>query len=239
MELTIIIPAYNEESRLGPTLQGYISYFSQIYGDQWELLVIVNGSTDRTIDVANQRTTTNDQVYSMEFPTKLGKGGAILEGFARCRGEAVAWVDADNMVSPEQTHKLIMALASHDLAIGWRQKRLSLSPKHHPITRKLASSILHFWVKVYLGLRFHDTQCGAKAMRKSAMTTLTTKMAERGWAFDLDLLAAAKQQSLQIIEIPVTWHHRKDGSKVRLISAGWEVFLATIRIRKRYWSHLH
>ena len=236
MELTIIIPACNEESRLGPTLERYISYFSQIYGRRWELLVVVNGSTDRTIDVANECITTDNQVYSMEFSQKLGKGGAILKGLAHSRGDIVAWVDADNMVSPEQTHKLIAALTSHDLAIGWRQKQLSLSRNPHPIARRLASATLHLWVWLYLGLKFHDTQCGAKAVRKSALTHLTRTVVEHGWAFDLDLLAAAEQQRLQTVEIPVTWNHHNTGSKVRLFSAGWEVFLATIRIRSRYWS---
>jgi len=231
LDISIIIPAYNEESRIANTLKAYSTAFSPKYHDRWELLVILNGCTDQTEEVVTAASRDCSAIRAIVYQQKLGKGGAILQGFNAAVGDAVAFVDADNMVPPIETAKLLDALKTHDVAIGWRRPDLALAT--HPPTwiRRTASMVLPMWVRLFLRLPFQDPQCGAKAMRKSAMAAMLPLLREHGWALDLSLLMAAKDLGLTVKDIPVAWLHVDEGSKVQLPQASWEIFLATWRLK--------
>ena len=231
MDISIIIPAYNEESRIAGTLNAYSANFSAMYDDRWELLVILNGCTDKTEEVVTAAGRNCSAIRAIVYKEKLGKGGAILQGLRAAVGEAVAFVDADNMVPPLETAKLLKALETHDVAIGWRRADLALAPKPPPWIRRMASMVLPMWVRYFLNLRYQDPQCGAKAMRKSAVIAMLPLLREHGWALDLSLLMAANDLGLAVIDIPVSWMHVDEGSKVQLRQASWEVFLASWRLK--------
>ena len=231
MDISIIIPAYNEESRIANTLDAYASNFSAKYRDRWELLVILNGCTDKTEEIVATARRHCPAIRAIVYREKLGKGGAILEGFRAAVGEAVAFVDADNMVPPLETEKLLEALETHDLAIGWRRPDLALATEPPPRIRRMASLVLPKWVRYFLNLRYQDPQCGAKAMRNSAMKTMLPLLREHGWAIDLSILMAANDLGFTVTEIPVSWLHVDEGSKVQLRQASWEIFLATWRLK--------
>ena len=99
--------------------------------------------------------------------------------------------------------------------------------------RKLSSKLVRLWVKLMIGLPFSDTQCGAKALRLDVWKRISPQIRERGWVFDLDFLNAAVRNEFSVGEIPVHWKHIAEGSKVRVIDAGKEVFFGSIRIRRR------
>ena len=231
MDISIIIPAYNEETRIANTLNEYAGIFTSRYHDHWELLVILNGCTDATEEIVTAARRNCPAIRPIIYKDKLGKGGAILQGLRAAAGEAIAFVDADNMVPPLETAKLIEALATHDVAIGWRRPDLALAEEAQPCLRRIASMVLPMWSRWFLSLPFHDPQCGAKAMRKSAAKALVPLIGEYGWALDLALLMAASDLGLTVIDIPVSWLHVAKGSKVQLRQASWEVFLATWRLK--------
>ena len=231
MDISIIIPAYNEETRIANTLTAYAANFSAKYHDRWELLVILNGCTDKTEEVVAAAGRNCPAIRGIVYKEKLGKGGAILQGLRAAVGEAVAFVDADNMVSPLETAKLLEGLETHDLAIGWRRPDLALATEPPPWIRRMASMVLPLWVRYFLNLRYQDPQCGAKAMRKSALIAMLPLLTEHGWALDLSLLMAANDLRLTVTDIPVSWLHVDKGSKVQLRQASWEVFLATWRLK--------
>ena len=231
-QLSIVIPAYNEAARIRPTLEEYASHFTGRYGDGFEIVVVLNGCTDDTRAVVENVTQHSPQVRLIEFATPLGKGGAVWEGFAAARGARLAFADADNMVRAPETQRLISALDDYELAIGDRFGGGS-SGGGRPLSRQLASKAMRTWVRFFLGLRFQDTQCGAKAVRASAWQTLAPHVREKGWAFDLDLLANAKRLGFSVAEVPVAWKHVEEGSKLRTWQAGAEALLATLRIRRR------
>ncbi len=231
MDISIVIPAYNEEARIGRTLSAYAEEFTRKYSNNWELLVVLNGCTDSTEDVVIAAGRDCPAIRPLVYKEKLGKGGAILQGLNAVVGSFVAFVDADNMVDPQETAKLLEALGADDVAIGWRRPDLTLATKPQPWFRRLASLVLPLWARWFLRLPFHDPQCGAKAMRKEAATAMLPLLHEQGWALDLAMLMAARDLRLTVKEIPVSWLHVAEGSKVQLRQASWEVFVATWRLK--------
>ena len=231
MDISIVIPAYNEESRIGHTLSAYAAEFAPKYQDRWELIVVLNGCIDGTEDVVAAAGRDCPAIRPLVFEDKLGKGGAILQGLNTATGKLVAFVDADNMVGPQETAKLFEALSDCDVAIGGRRRDRSLATERQPWFRRLASLILPLWARLFLRLPFHDPQCGAKAMTREASIAMAPLLHEQGWALDLALLMAARDLGLTVGEVPVSWLLVAEGSKVQLRQASWEVFIATWRLK--------
>ena len=232
LHLSIVIPAYNEANRIRPTLDEYARHFSERYGQGVEVVVVMNGCTDDTRAVVESFMAQAPQVRMLEFPGPLGKGSAIYEGFQSARGKYLAFADADNMVRAPETERLVNALEHHDLAIANR-----FGDKHQDggqsLRRRLISMLVRWWVRWRLGLRYQDTQCGAKAIRADAWQALAPSVREKGWAFDLDLLTEADRLALKVVEVPVAWQHVEEGSKVRTWQAGMDLLSATARLRRR------
>lgn len=231
-DISIVIPAFNEETRIGPTLTDYVEYFRENYSNAFEIIVVLNGCSDDTKTIVEQIGHGFSDVHVLEFKQRLGKGGAIWKGFQAARGRSILFVDADNMVGPSQADRLIGSLASHHVAIADRFSQDD-SDGGQSLGRKIVSTLGRLWIRIVLGLRYSDTQCGAKALRAEAWELIATHIRETGWAFDLDLLSNAKVLGLTVGEVPVLWRHVADGSKVRMITAIPEVLVATLRIRYR------
>ena len=231
LRLSVIIPAYNEASRIRPTLEEYTRHFTALYGDAVEVVVVLNGCTDDTRAVVESVMAHAPQVRIVEFVAPLGKGGAVYEGFQAAGGEYLAFADADNMVRSPETERLVKALDQHDLAIANRFSG-SRQDAGQPLRRRVMSKVVRLWVRLALGLRYQDTQCGAKAIRTSAWRAVAPHIQEKGWTFDLDVLMWAGRLGLRVAEVPVAWQHVEEGSKVRAWQAGMEL-LASARLRWR------
>ena len=233
IDLSIVMPAYNEGERIAPTIREYLDHFGRIYGTSFEIVVVLNGCRDNTRDVVEQTAAGNPCVRIIEFTQPLGKGGAIWEGLAVAHGNKLAFVDADNMVRAPEAEKLVRALDSHDVAIANRFAGVEEGGTSQPPLRKLISLGSRFWVRLFLGLPFEDTQCGAKAFRTVAWRHIAPEIRERSWAFDLDVLAHVRRLDLSVAEVPVRWRHITEGSKVRPLVDVPRTLLATIGIRRR------
>lgn len=239
MDVSIVIPAHNEEARIGPTLRAYAAEFHPVHGGEWELVVALNGCTDGTRRVVEEAAAECPAIRWTVEDKVLGKGAAVRAGLREARGARVAFVDADNMVGPGETRKLLDALADCDVAVGWRRHDTALEPRSRSWARRAVSGLSPMWSRRFLGLSVHDPQCGAKALRREALAALLPLLAESGWALDLELLAAAKRLRLRVTEAPVVWRHVPEGSKLRLPTATLEVFLATWRLRfRRDWGEV-
>ena len=232
LELSIVVPAYDEEHRIRPTLEEYAAHFTPIYGDSFEIVVVLNGCRDGTRGVVESVARNEPQVRLIEFARPLGKGGAIAEGFATARGRRLAFVDADNMVRAPETEKLVRALDTHDVAIADRFSAPA-DEAAQPLTRKLIGRLSRLWVRWFLGLPYSDTQCGAKAFRAEAWRALAPSVVERGWAFDLDVLAHVHRLGFSVAEVQVLWHHVTEGSKLRPWRDLPQTYAATFGIRRR------
>lgn len=202
--ISIVIPAWNEEDRLRDTLLRYLPALES-RAQPFEVIVVTDGSEDRTADVA--RAFADRGVRVLEFPVKLGKGGAILTGMREARFDYVGYLDADGPLPPTEVYRLIEALHGADCVVASRWTRGSVVLRHEPRFNRIAGRVWNFLVRSLLFLPVRDTQCGAKFLRRSVLLPTLRAVALTNRAFDIDLLYHVRKQGLRLREVPVTWEH--------------------------------
>ena len=212
MRLDIVMPAYNEQHRIGRTLETYCSMFD---GRDTRFLVALDGCSDATAAVVSRWRERDDRVELLDFP-KLGKGGVILESFRRTAGDLVAFVDADGATPPQELRLLAEVAGRPGVAgaIASRYHPASVLPRRRPPERSLASAAYAWLVRALFGLPYRDTQCGAKVLRHDAVERVVPYVSSRDLVFDVDLLLVARELGLRIVEVPTVWIDR-DGSRIR------------------------
>jgi dolichol-phosphate mannosyltransferase len=202
--VSIVIPAWNEEDRLARTLERYLPAL-EARGDPFEVIVVVDGVRDRTGEVAEAYAARN--VRLLRYPTKLGKGGAILAGLREARHEYVGYVDADGPISPEEIYRLVGHLSEVDLVVASRWTRGATGVGAEPQFNRFAGRAWNLLTRSLLFLPMRDTQCGAKFFKKSVVLPLLKTVTLTNRAFDVDLLYHVNTRGLPIREVPVHWTH--------------------------------
>ncbi len=232
MELSLIIPAHNEEQRLAPTLVAYVDALQHRYGGNCEVIVVANACADGTVNVAWEAAATLGQVRIVDIPEAVGKGGAVLAGFREARGSRVLFADADAATAPESLLALADGLERHDVVIGSRRLPSSTITQPQPLGRRILGLCFAFAVRAFFGMPYQDTQCGAKAFRRDVAQRLAFVVQEQRWAFDVDLLLSARLLGLSVAERPVTWADRQ-GSHLRVASTAGQVASSLWRLKRR------
>lgn len=219
--LSIVIPAHNEAERIGKTLEEYLKVFKDA-----EIIVVLNGCTDNTKEVVEKF-----DVKILEFKEKLGKGGAIIEGFKVARGEILAFADADGSTPPEEILKTAEYAKKYGAAIGSRWLKESKILVKQPLSRRIASRAFNILVRLILGLKFKDTQCGCKAFKSEVIKDIIDIIKIKNYAFDVELLYLLKKKGVNIVEVPIMWMDKK-GSKLKLKDI-FGMFVSLLKIRFR------
>jgi dolichol-phosphate mannosyltransferase len=225
--ISIIIPAWNEESRLPRTLHQYLPALEK-RGDPFEVIVVADGGGDRTAEVA--RGFAPRGVRVLEFDQKLGKGGAILAGLRAARYDYVGYLDADGPIPASEIYRLVDALSSADCVVASRWVRGSVVVRQEPRFNLLAGRVWNFLVRSLLFLPIRDTQCGAKFLRRSVLAPTLRAVALTNRAFDVDLLYHMRKAGHQVREVPVTWRHDPD-SRMPIGRAIPVMFLSLVGVR--------
>src|SRR5437868_7190721 len=163
-ELSIVIPAFNEELRLPVTL-AQISAYIRLGHRETEVIDVDDGSTDRTTDIAHSFRAEIPRLRVLSNGQNRGKGYSVRHGMLEARGRIVLFTDADLSAPIEEADKLLDALADHDVAIGSRALNRSLISVRQSVFREYAGMVFNFIVRMILRLQFVDTQCGFKAFR--------------------------------------------------------------------------
>lgn len=193
MKLSIVIPAHNEELRLPPVLAAFERFYSERLGDAVEIIVVVNGSTDNTLSMTQQFAQSHQIVSVINEPRRVGKGGAVLLGLRRSRGEFVGYVDADGSTTPEAYFELVEGIGDAGCIIASRWMKGSVVEPKQPLSRRVASRIFNFMVNLFFGFRVHDTQCGAKLFSRQALDAVLPEIGITKWAFDVDMLFCVRR----------------------------------------------
>lgn len=202
--ISIVVPAFNEEKRLGATLQRYLPALKGC-GLPYEVIVVVDGVSDLTSEVA--RAYWEQGVKVLEYPHRLGKGGAVITGMRLARYDFVGYIDADGPIAPADIHRMIRALGEVDCVIASRWSGGSTASRNQPIVRILAGRCWNLLVRAVLFLPVNDTQCGAKLFRRVVLDSTLRAIAITNWAFDVSLLYHMKKSGHSLKEIPVNWRH--------------------------------
>src|SRR6266704_218739 len=231
---SIIIPAYNEAARLGATLQRVLQY---IRAQRWdaEVIVVNDGSRDNTADLVRQYASADPVLRLLENPGNRGKGYSVRNGMLHANGEILLFSDADLASPIEEAPKLFEAIESGaDVAIGSRWLRPELQKQRQSLLRQLYGRIFNIALRLLLGLKFKDTQCGFKVFtRSSARAIFPLQQIER-WGFDPELLYLARRKKLRVTEVPVEWSHQ-EGTRISPLRDGLRMFSEVLRIR---WNAL-
>ena len=230
LAVSVIIPAYNEERRIGTTLDTVMSYLeAQPY--PWEVIVVDDGSSDRTADLVRERAEDHEGLQVTSLPHH-GKGSAVKHGMLRARGQYRLMCDADLAVSIEYLSGFLDKMRDgYDIAIASREKA-GARRIGEPAFRHIRGRVFNLAIR-FLAIRgIQDTQCGFKCFEGGAAQTLFGLQRTDGFGFDVEVLYLARKLGYRIEELPVDWRHR-DASKIRLL-VDWFVMLmdvVTLRFR--------
>jgi dolichyl-phosphate beta-glucosyltransferase len=219
-KLSIVIPAYNEESRLSPTLDRIFSYLDHLPEQSAEVIVVDDGSRDATAALVEARAKFEPRLRLVQNPGNRGKGFSVRHGMAVARGEWCLMSDADLSAPIEEVKKLVdsAALARAQIAIGSRALDRSLIGVHQGRMREVSGIVFNLVMRLVTGLPFQDTQCGFKLYHRDAARLIFPRQQLDGFGFDVEDLFIARKLGIVSIEVPVRWNN-VEGTKVSLVQA--------------------
>ena len=232
-DLSIIIPAYNEELRLPATLERITEFLSGLRGET-EVIVVDDGSRDKTGEVAESFRSKIPGIRVIPNGVNRGKGYSVRHGMLEASGRNVLFTDADLSAPIEEAPKLLEALKQYDVAIGSRALDRSLIEVHESRFREFAGIVFNTIVRIVLRLPFVDTQCGFKAFRRAPCRIIFDQQRIERFGFDPELLYLARHHGLHTVEIPVRWAH-SPATKVNMLRDSVQMFLDVFTIR---WNAL-
>lgn len=229
--LSIVIPAYNEESRLPSTLQSVFEFLAgQPYSS--EVIVVDNASRDRTGDIA-RAATANHPGLRVEVEPVRGKGAAVRRGILAAQGAYRFICDADLSMPIEQVRRFLPpTLDEYDVAIASRE--LSGSIRYgEPAYRHWIGRAFNALVRWLAIPGFQDTQCGFKCFRGPVAEDLFRRQKLDGWTFDVEVIFLALRRGYRVVEVAIPWYYVR-GSRVRVLSDSFAMFFDLLRIRRNW-----
>lgn len=220
--ISFVVPVYNSESTIQRLIQQIKFEFPGA-----EVIVVEDGSTDQTRKILNSIS----GIIIDSVKSRQGKGDALNRGFTRAKGDVVVMIDADLSIQPKDIHPLIDALVANniDAAIGSRRLAGAQITQDQPVSRKFVGTIFSQLHKLIFGWDIVDSQCGAKAFKKSTLKK-TLPLSTKSFAIDIELLWKLKKLNANIVEIPIKWTSSQTSS-VNPAFDGIKMFIDTLRIR--------
>ena len=234
--LSLILPAHNEESRLPACLEKVKEYVTSV-NFQIEVIVVENGSHDRTYEIAQDFAKENSwlSVIQNEAP---GKGRAVRTGMLAASGEYRFFADVDFSMPIEEINNFLPPVRSdYDVAIGSREAKGAVR-YNEPAFRHFTGRVFNAIVRLMTVRDIQDTQCGFKCFKAAAAEKLFSVQVLDGWAFDAEVLYIAQKNGMHIVEVPVRWYY--DGqSKINVIRDSIKMFKDLLQIRRNEKAGLY
>jgi dolichyl-phosphate beta-glucosyltransferase len=226
--LSIIIPAYNEESRLPSTFDRVFGFLgSQSY--TYEVLLVENGSSDRTLEIALEYTKNHTELRVLQCKER-GKGLAVRYGMLEAKGNYRFMCDADFSMPVEEINRFLPpALQDYDICIASREAKGAVR-YNEPFHRHFIGRGFNLMIRVLALPGLQDTQCGFKCFRSDAALDLFSRQTLPGWSFDVEVLFIARKSGYRVVELPIPWYFNSE-SKIRVFQDSFRMGLDLIKIR--------
>ena len=226
--LSIIIPAYNEASRLPHTLE---QVFSFLEGEDYlaEVIVVENGSNDQTLSLAQDLTAKYPKLRVLHNE-KAGKGLAVKRGLLEAKGEYRIFCDADLSMPIEEVRRFIPPNVDSDIVIASREVEGAVR-YDEPEFRHFTGRIFNLLIRSLALPKLHDTQCGFKCFRADIVEDIFQHQSIDGWAFDVEILFIARMRGYEIVELPIPWYYN-DESKINVLRDSFHMFFDLLKIRQ-------
>jgi len=236
MNLSVIIPAFNEENRLPATLADAHDWLSANIRDGFEIVVVDDGSSDATSEKVRALIGGMPELRLLQQPQNRGKGAAVRRGMLESVGQVRLFMDADHATHVCEVAKVLPVMAAGaDVVVASRQHPDSDIAQHQSWLREHMGQGFNLLMRVMVGLDMQDTQCGFKAFTAEAAEAIFSRQQLDGFRFDVEALFLANALGLETVEIPVRWVNEPN-SKVRMLMDPIKMFIDLMRIRRLHRS---
>jgi dolichyl-phosphate beta-glucosyltransferase len=227
--LSVIIPAYNEEKRLPSTLEQVFTFMQQ-QSYQYEIIVVENGSTDRTFEIAQAFASGYPQCRAVHIDAR-GKGLAVREGILQAKGQYRFMCDADLSMPIQEINRFLPpGLAEFDIAIASREAPGSVR-YNEPHYRHWGGRGTNLLIRWFALPGLHDTQCGFKMFRAEIAEDIFRYQTIHNWSFDIEVLYIARLRGYRIVELPIPWYFNSE-TKLKPFQDALNMALDILRIRR-------
>jgi dolichyl-phosphate beta-glucosyltransferase len=228
-ELTVIIPAFNEERRLPSTLESVHQYLST-QEESFEIIIVDDGSLDRTVEIVNDFAKHHEGIRLLSYSPNQGKGYAVRAGIKAAQGELVLIDDADGASPIEELASLKKTISEGaDLAIGSRAKPDQTTIVDALPYRRHLGNTFNLFVQSLVLPGIYDTQCGFKLFKRPVAQDIFSISKFNGYAFDVEVLYIATVRGYKIAEVPINWHN-VEWSKVHVLIDAPTMLIDVIKI---------
>ena len=231
--VTVVLPAINEADIIEQAVKK-VSQTLEAYGCTYEVIIAEDGSTDGTDKKADELTQKLLYVRHLHSEKRLGRGLALKNSFRQSTGNVLIYMDVDLATDLKHLSQLINAVTVEDCMLATGSRMLSQSNVKRTFTRNLVSKVYNFMVRLFLGSKIRDHQCGFKAFQREILLPLLDEVSANHWFWDTEVLVRAQRKGYKVKEIPVNWAGIRE-TKVKLfkdsLNMGWQVFIL--------WIHLH
>ncbi|MBI2298565.1 MAG: glycosyltransferase family 2 protein [Armatimonadetes bacterium] len=231
VDISVVIPAYCEEQRLGPTLSRMREYLTQ-RGGTAEIIVVDDGSADHTSGVARESLAGYPRHEVLRNEPNAGKGASVRRGMLAAAGEVVLFSDADLSTPIEEMEKLLAAHAEGaHIAVGSRALRESRIEVHQSRLRETMGRCFNLFIRAFVLGGIRDTQCGFKSFKRETIVPIFRRQTIERWGFDVEILYIARRLGYTVAEVPVVWRN-DEATKVNAGADGLKMLREALQARR-------
>jgi dolichyl-phosphate beta-glucosyltransferase len=227
MDLSVVVPVYNEEARLKPFLTDLEKFMGGNAG--CEIVFVNDGSNDGSLAILKEFSKSHRSAKIVSYDKNRGKGYAVKTGVFAAAGKKIIFIDADCSTSPAEIKNMLPMLDNFDVVAGDRTHYES--DVKQPFLRRTTGKLFNFWANTFFGINVKDNLCGFKGFRSNVARDLFKNLASDRWIFDVEIFYKARKKHYSLAQMSIKWVHR-DGTKIRMFDP-FKMFVQLISLRLR------